>query len=59
IAVWNPHISQYQFLNSRAIARLSGFPDWYYVPEKVGYANYIFGLSVPPFFVSKVLSSFT
>ena len=59
IAVWNPDISQYQFLNSRAIARLSGFPDWYYMPEKSGFATYIAGLSVPPLFVSKVLSSFT
>ncbi|MDE5122920.1 MAG: hypothetical protein O4965_23880 [Trichodesmium sp. St19_bin1] len=54
-----PNISQYQFLNSRAIAFVSGFPDWYYVPEKIGCATYIFGLSVSPLFVSKVLSNFS
>ena len=59
IAMWNPEISSYQFLNSRAIARLSGFPDSYYMPEKSGYSAYICGLSVPPIFVSKVLSSFS
>ncbi|NEQ41814.1 MAG: DNA cytosine methyltransferase, partial [Okeania sp. SIO3I5] len=58
IAIWNPEINQFQILNSRAIARLSGFPDNYYMPEKSGYAAYICGLSVPPIFVSKVLDSF-
>ncbi len=58
IAMWNPEINQYQFLNSRAIARLSGFPDSYYLPEKSGYTAYLCGLSVPPAFVCKVLSSF-
>ncbi|MGB3511455.1 MAG: DNA cytosine methyltransferase [Microcoleaceae cyanobacterium] len=58
IFIWNPEINNYQILNSRAIARLSGFPDWYYLPEKSGYTAYICGLSVPPIFVDKVLLSF-
>ncbi len=58
IAMWNPEINNYQFLNSEAIAKLSGFPKNYYMPQKSGYAAYICGLSVPPIFVSKVLESF-
>ncbi|MGK7894076.1 MAG: DNA cytosine methyltransferase [Xenococcus sp. (in: cyanobacteria)] len=58
IALWNPEIKQFQILNSRAIARLAGFPDSYYIPEKSGYAAFMCGLSVPPVFVSKVLNSF-
>ena len=35
-------------LNIEAIARLQGFPSWYYLPDKVSVAGSILGYSVPP-----------
>jgi DNA (cytosine-5)-methyltransferase 1 len=35
-------------LTVEAIARLQGFPSWYYLPDKVSVAGSILGYSVPP-----------
>jgi len=35
-------------LNVEAVARLQGFPSWYYLPEQVSVAGSILGYSVPP-----------
>ena len=35
-------------LNTQAVARLQGFPSWYYLPEQISVAGSILGYSVPP-----------
>jgi len=35
-------------LDIEAIARLQGFPQWYYLPERVSVAGSLLGYSVPP-----------
>lgn len=43
-------------LNVEAIARLQGFPQWYYLPEKVSVAGSILGYSVPPPLITALVS---
>jgi DNA (cytosine-5)-methyltransferase 1 len=43
-------------LNVEAIARLQGFPHWYYLPEKVSVAGSILGYSVPPPMITALVS---
>lgn len=57
IALWSPKTQSFHALNSRCYARLSGFPDWYVMPDKPGYALYIAGLAVPPLFAQAVFQS--
>lgn len=38
-----------------AIARLQGFPSWYYFPEKISVAGSILGYSVPPPLIKSLL----
>jgi DNA (cytosine-5)-methyltransferase 1 len=43
-------------LTIEAIARLQGFPQWYYLPAKVGVAGSILGYSVPPPLITALVS---
>ncbi len=43
-------------LNVEAIARLQGFPQWYYLPDKVSVAGSILGYSVPPPLIRALVS---
>jgi DNA (cytosine-5)-methyltransferase 1 len=43
-------------LNVEAIARLQGFPNWYYLPDKVSVAGSILGYSVPPPLITALVS---
>ncbi len=43
-------------LSVEAIARLQGFPNWYYLPDKVSVAGSILGYSVPPPLITALVS---
>jgi DNA (cytosine-5)-methyltransferase 1 len=43
-------------LNVEAVARLQGFPPWYYLPDKVSIAGSILGYSVPPPLITALVS---
>lgn len=43
-------------LDVEAIARLQGFPSWYYLPDKVSVAGSILGYSVPPPLITALVS---
>jgi DNA (cytosine-5)-methyltransferase 1 len=43
-------------LSVEAIARLQGFPSWYYLPDKVSVAGSILGYSVPPPLITALVS---
>jgi len=43
-------------LNVEALARLQGFPQWYYLPERVSVAGSILGYSVPPPLITALVS---
>jgi DNA (cytosine-5)-methyltransferase 1 len=43
-------------LNVEAIARLQGFPQWYYLPYQVSVAGSILGYSVPPPLITALVS---
>lgn len=43
-------------LSVEAISRLQGFPNWYYLPDKVSVAGSILGYSVPPPLIRALVS---
>ncbi len=43
-------------LSVEAIARIQGFPNWYYLPDKVSVAGSILGYSVPPPLITALVS---
>jgi DNA (cytosine-5)-methyltransferase 1 len=43
-------------LTVEAVARLQGFPHWYYLPESINVAGSLLGYSVPPHFAQQLYS---
>lgn len=49
---------QVRKLNTRSLARLQSFPDWYTLPESTALAGKIVGNAVPPLMVQRLLEAF-